>query len=307
MAVKAIDIETIAERVSAQSISCTSMVITLFGDTVVAHGGWIWLGSVIRVMESLGFSERLVRTAVFRLVQQEWLQVNKVGRRSYYCLTDSAKAEHEKANRRIYASDHPQWDGTWTLVLPLAVAEELKEPLRKSLLWQGYNTLLPGLMAHPSSDRLSLNETLQELNIVSDVLVFSATTDEATSQLLVKRLVQERWRLEELSLLYRNFLDFYRPLLSTTESANNSTEIAFLLRTVMVHDYRRILLRDPDFPEKMLPSGWAGLETQQLLQRLYRQWLAPSLAFVEQQLSNAQGPLSKPSDRFYQRLGGLPK
>lgn len=305
MAAKPISSEAITERVSGQGISCTSMVITLFGDTVAVHGGWIWLGSVIHAMEPLGFSERLVRTAVFRLVQQGWLQVNKVGRRSYYCLTDTAKAEHEKANRRIYAAGHPRWDGTWTLVMPVSVAEERKEPLRKSLLWQGYNTLLPGLLAHPSSDRLSLNETLQELNIAADVLVFSATTDEAASQLLVKNLVQERWRLEELGVLYRDFLDFYRPYLGATVRSAEAGKQAFLLRTVMVHDYRRILLRDPDFPEKMLPSGWSGLEAQQLLQRLYRQWQAPSVGYVQQQLSNAQGPLPAASDQFYQRLGGL--
>lgn len=305
MATKPISSDSIAQRVSEQGISCTSMVITLFGDTVAAHGGWIWLGSVIHAMEPLGFNERLVRTAVFRLVQQGWLQVNKVGRRSYYCLTDSAKSEHEKANRRIYAANHARWDGTWTLVLPLNVAEELKEPLRKSLLWQGYNTLLPGLLAHPSSDRRSLNETLQELNIASDVLVFSATNDEASSQLLVKKLVQERWRLEELGALYRDFLAFYRPYLGLSISSPEAAQLAFLLRTVMVHDYRRILLRDPDFPEKMLPSGWAGLEAQQLLQRLYRQWQAPSIDFIQNQLSNAQGPLPAAGEQFYQRLGGL--
>jgi len=305
VAAKPINSQTIADRVSAQGISCTSMVITLFGDTVTAHGGWIWLGSLINAMEPLGFNERLVRTAVFRLVQQGWLQVNKVGRRSYYCLTDSAKSEHEKANRRIYAANHARWDGTWTLVLPLNVSEELKEPLRKSLLWQGYNTLVPGLLAHPSSDRRSLNETLQELNIASDVLVFSATNDEVTSQQLVKNLVQERWRLEELGALYGEFLDFYRPYLSAPQGAEQAAQPAFLLRTVMVHDYRRILLRDPDFPEKMLPSGWAGLEAQQLLQRLYRQWQQASMAYIESDLSNAQGPLPAASEHFYQRLGGL--
>ncbi len=305
MAAKPISSEAIAERVSGQGISCTSMVITLFGDTVAVHGGWIWLGSLINALEPMGFSERLVRTAVFRLVQQGWLQVNKVGRRSYYCLTDSAKAEHDKANRRIYAAGHPRWDGTWTLVMPLGVSDELREPLRKSLLWQGYNTLLPGLLAHPSSDRRSLNETLQEFNITGDVLVFSATTDEPASLQLVKKLVQERWRLEELGVLYREFLDFYRPFVGARQSGDSAEQQAFLLRTVMVHDYRRILLRDPDFPEKMLPSGWAGLEAQQLLQRLYRQWLTPSSCFIESQLNNAQGPLPAASESFYQRLGGL--
>ena len=39
-----------------------------------AHGGAIWLGDLIELLAPLGINERLLRTSVFRLVAQNWLQ-----------------------------------------------------------------------------------------------------------------------------------------------------------------------------------------------------------------------------------------
>ena len=35
----------------------------------------VWLGSVAALLEGLGFGERFVRTALFRLNKEEWLDV----------------------------------------------------------------------------------------------------------------------------------------------------------------------------------------------------------------------------------------
>jgi len=47
----------------------------------------VWLGSLMKLVEPMGISQRLVRTSVYRLVQESWLQTEKVGRYSYYSLT----------------------------------------------------------------------------------------------------------------------------------------------------------------------------------------------------------------------------
>ncbi len=36
----------------------------------------------------IGFGERFVRTALFRLNKEEWLDVVRIGRRSFYRLSD---------------------------------------------------------------------------------------------------------------------------------------------------------------------------------------------------------------------------
>jgi len=64
-----------------------SPIITIYGDAIVPRGGNVWLGSLMKLVEPMGISQRLVRTSVYRLVQESWLQTEKVGRCSYYSLT----------------------------------------------------------------------------------------------------------------------------------------------------------------------------------------------------------------------------
>ncbi len=297
--------DLVAARAIDRNISCTSMVVTLFGDVVSQHGGWIWMGSLIDALSLFGFNERLVRTAVFRVVQQDWLQANKVGRRSYYCFTDTAKGHYEKAARRIYAPGVPDWDGTWTFVAPVFVPDEQREEFRKSLGWQGYNSLVNGLMAHPSAERTSLDETLEELDLVGKAIVFSARNDDVHSKKALRNLVLDKWNLNDLALDYSELLDFYRPVHKGVKPGELSPEMAFQLRVMLIHDYRRILLRDPDFPDELLPTGWVGFEVYELVKRLYRQLAAGSMEYIETQLINAQGPLTQASAKFYKRFDGL--
>ena len=51
-----------------------------------------WLGSLAALLEGLGFGERFVRTALFRLNKEGWLDVSRIGRRSFYSLSDKACA-----------------------------------------------------------------------------------------------------------------------------------------------------------------------------------------------------------------------
>lgn len=302
VAEKPIALPDLKTRVAEKNYSCTSMVVTVFGDTVSQHGGWVWLGSLIKVLGLMGYSERLVRTAVYRLVQQDWLQAEKIGRRSYYRFTSMADAQYEKAARRIYAPTQPQWDGTWTLVSPVMVPDEKRDLLRKSLLWQGYNTLLTGLFAHPSGDRTSLNETLKEQQLADKVLVFSAVTNDRLSADLLSELAQHKWNLEELQGMYREFLAFYRVIDAALNADRIDSQSAFVLRTLLIHEYRRILLRDPDFPAAVLPADWLGLEAQALTRQLYRKLLTSSLRYVQANLKNADGALPEALATFQQRF-----
>jgi phenylacetic acid degradation operon negative regulatory protein len=73
---------------SRPTMRAGSLITTVFGDSIAPRGGTLWLGSLINTMADFGISERLVRTSVFRLVKDGWLQSRQIGRRSYYSLTD---------------------------------------------------------------------------------------------------------------------------------------------------------------------------------------------------------------------------
>ncbi|MFT4925353.1 MAG: phenylacetic acid degradation operon negative regulatory protein, partial [Phenylobacterium sp.] len=153
----------LTHRAKVANISSKSHLVTVFGDVMSQHGEWIWLGSLISALQPLGFSERLVRTSVFRLVQDDWLQTQKVGRRSYYAFTNTAKRHYEKAARRIYAGEVPAWDGSWLIVIPAFVGDDKLVSFRRQLNWLGFSPLASGVYAHPSFDKRSLEETIEEM------------------------------------------------------------------------------------------------------------------------------------------------
>jgi phenylacetic acid degradation operon negative regulatory protein len=293
------------QHIKDNNISCTSIIVTLFGDVVSQHGEWIWLGSLIDALEPFGFNERSVRTSVYRLTQSDWLDVNKVGRKSYYCFTDSAKSHYERVARRLYTSEPPHWDGEWLLVMPVTVPEAKREEFKKSLLWQGFNLLATGVYAHPQSDRRSLDETLIEQRLTKDVAVFSASMSDDYSQDVIKNLVNLKWDITELQEFYQSFLKFYRQLNTQIDLATVSASECFMLRLALIHDYRRIILRDPDLPSELLPNGWVGYEARDLLKRLYKLLTKPSLNYIQESLQNAHGPIPHASSKFFQRFGGL--
>jgi len=74
----------VKEYQSQPTLRAGSLITTVFGDAIAPRGGHVWLGSLIKAMTGFGISERLVRTSVFRLAQDGWLQSEQIGRRSYY-------------------------------------------------------------------------------------------------------------------------------------------------------------------------------------------------------------------------------
>jgi phenylacetic acid degradation operon negative regulatory protein len=294
-------------RMAQGSISSTSLLITLFCDAVSRHGGEIWLGSLIRSLSTLGISERLVRTAVFRLVQDDWLVSRKEGRRSYYALSPAGFNQYQRAARRIYTSKLPDWDGVWTLVIPSFVHEEMREPLRSGLLWQGFGLLSSGVFAMPSQNRKSLDELIDELGVRDSVVIMTARADNSTNGDALQRQVMERWNLAELDEQYQSFLDRYRPVhLYLSEIDAPDPERAFLLRTLLIHDYRRILLRDPELPPDMLPNEWTGFDAQIVTADIYRSIGTSSAAWFSDTMENASGSLPVADSVFYKRYGGIP-
>ena len=67
---------------SRPTLRAGSLITTVFGDSIAPRGGTVWLGSLISAMAEFGIKERLVRTSVFRLAKDGWLEYNQFGRRS---------------------------------------------------------------------------------------------------------------------------------------------------------------------------------------------------------------------------------
>ncbi len=282
-----------------------SLIVSVFGDSISQHGGSVWLGSLIEALEPFGLNQRLVRTSVYRLTQDNWLTSVQIGRRSYYSFTEFGLRQYQKTARRIYSASREKWDGQWTLLLPAYVGAERDELIRE-LRWLGYGALTAGVLARPGADRRSLDETLQELGVVDQVVVLSAHTEELASQGVLKQMSQACWHLDELEERYSDFLKRFRPIMTAVnKSGSLDPEQCFQLRTLIIHEYRRILLKDTDLPDDLLPTDWAGKAALNLTANIYKATYSGAEAYLLGLMENADGKLPKADAGFYSRFGGL--
>ena len=259
-----------------------SLVISLFGDAVVPRGGRIWLGSLIRLLAPLELNERLIRTAVFRLTKEAWLLAEPSGRRSNYALTPSGQRRFEDAARYIYASSAPAWDQRWRLIMTVGkLSQKDREGLRRAMFWQGFGLLGGDCFVHPGADMSAAFDALiaEGLTSVLDKLKPLIAADvQLGGTANNQHMVHEAWDLENLAGMYAEFVSRYQPILDQLRDSQDALddESAFLLRLLLIHDYRRLLLRDPALPDVLLPADWPGQHARLLCKEIYRRLLGAS-------------------------------
>lgn len=282
-----------------------SLLISVFGDAITPHGGSVWLGSLINALEPFGVNQRLVRTSVFRLSKEGWLSSEQIGRRSYYRLTETGRRQFDAASRRIYTEPRHDWPGTWDLVLLSGVDAAQREEARRKLNWHGFAPFSANLMAHPAPDESAIVDELQQVDGYEQMLFMKAQVDESRQDYL-RELVQKAWALDEIGALYRDFLGRFRPAYRAARGESDLDPCrAFQVRTLLIHEYRKALLRDPLLPDALLPGRWDGVSAYQLCRNFYGVVAAPAQAFLQQNMESADGPLPPAESRFYQRFNGL--
>lgn len=296
--------ELIDEFRSRPTVRAGSLITTVFGDAITPRGGTVWLGSLIRVMADFGISERLVRTSVFRLAKDGWLKSDQIGRRSYYSLTAEGRERFDLATDRIYGTPSLQWDGEWCLLLLSALSTDVKETARKECGWLGFGAMSANVLAHPAPDMAALETSLQRLGIAERVVVMRGTT--VRSENAMRELTRSCWNLDDIDARYSAFTTRFRPLMKAMSGASELSEKhSFIVRTLLIQDYRKVLLRDPQLPVELLPADWNGAAAYQLCRNLYRRVHADADAYLDTQLESADGPLPPPAASFMRRFGGL--
>jgi len=285
-----------------------SLVMTIFGDAIAPHGASLWLGSLIELVAPMGATERLVRTSVFRLVQEGWLVASREGRRSAYALLEEARPRFDRANRRIYAPPGLDWDGGWTLLLAPggSITAELRNAVRKELEWEGFAMLAPGLLAHPAFDADSLAEILHRVDGAGRIFACSAAELPGVGARPLGELVREGWDLSGVMDSYRRFIADFTPLHELLQAGEApEPQAAFVMRSLLIHAYRRVQLHDPMLPLALLPQPWPGSEAYALAQAIYRLVWAPAEAHLMQVLRREDAGAPEADASFYARFGGL--
>ena len=291
---------------SRPTLRAGSLIVTVFGDAIAPRGGTVWIGSLIKVLADFGINERLVRTSVFRLCKDGWLAVDKIGRRSYYSLTMEGARKFEQATIRIYGEPRQTWAGKWCLVLLADLDAEEKEQLRRELRWLGFAPISSNVLAHPTPGARALEAVLDDSGTNDRIVVMEGQTLDQRRDDAMRALVHKRWNLAELDENYLQFVARFRPLLGALRKQRScDPRRAFLIRTLMIQEYRKVLLRDPLLPAELLPATWHGTAAYQLCRNLSRLVGASADDWLGETLENADGPLPPPAAEFFARFGGL--
>ncbi len=264
----------------------------------------MWLASLTEVMAEFGLNARQVRTAIFRLGQDGWLQSRQLGRRSYYALSADGRAQFTRASARIYAAESKPWDGNWVLLMPGQTDSGAREELRKRLGWLGFGALPNGVLAHPRCNDEALNQTLEELGLAGSVSVWRARPDNAE---VPGEWVDSAWDVAGTAARYQEFITDFTPFQELLTGGCVVTERdAFVLRSLLIHNYRRVLLGTTDLPTELVALAVVRGDGDELGQNTICQHSqVPATRYACTRLSNAEGPLPPPTTAFFSRFGGL--
>ncbi len=300
--------QVLDDFIDREALSGTSLIMTIFGDSIFHRGGIISLASLIQLMDVFAFNERSVRTAVFRLVQNGWLISEKIGRTSYYRVTESSRQRFLMADQKIYSFTHSDWDQKWDLVLLSSVELENKIILKRELEWLGFANIATNVMAYPGCDHLKLQNLLLNLKMTDQVVLFKAETLQLwqESYPTVKRMVATNWPVQELHTRYEKFIHDFREFFNLVEHEEDLDPIqAFQIRILLIHQYRRILLKDPNLPFELLPSDWLSLTARNLSSNLYQTVFSAADEFFLDIARTSEGSMPPAHPQFYKRFGGL--
>ena len=267
-----------------------SLIITLYGDAIVPRGGSLSLGDIAEIMALFRIDGGHVRTAISRLASEKWLERRKVGRNTFYRLSKQGEGEFARATRRIYFPRKA--DSGKSIRLALLNGEVSgRAAQRRKLEAAGYAAF--NALTYVSVD-------------VADAPVRSAKgihmLDVPVSQEAVE-ILRAAFRLDELAERYGDFIALFRPLRDALAkgAALEDTE-ALIVRLLLIHEFRRIVLRDPALPDGMLPAAWPGEEARALAGWIYARVLLPSERYLDGCQADEKRALPKPNSSLAQRF-----
>jgi phenylacetic acid degradation operon negative regulatory protein len=126
-------------------------------------------------------------------------------------------------------------------------------------------------------------------------MVFHAEAVTASS------LLAGLWDLRTLRDGYNRFISLF----SGVDVASLTDAEALVMRLLLVHGYRMVLLRDPRLPAEQLPTGWNGTEARALFRRLYGALTPAAHRHVATQCEGVEGLLPAETEETSRRLSAV--
>ncbi len=229
-----------------------SLIVTIFGDMARAPGDSIPGPVLSDITARIGVKPEAMRVALHRLRKDGWIASRRAGRQSQYHLTEAGRAQSQEATARIFARAAPAPE-RWHIAIagPMGPGDRL--------------TLEAAMARHlPLTPGAWLGQGAAPADLPPGLLLLEGAAitlpDWLTSQLMP----------EDLAACYRRFAT----ALDRAEAALASATQPFspldrtAIRILLVHNWRRLVLRHPDLPDVCFPADWPGPDARNRLHRL---------------------------------------
>lgn len=246
----------VTELADPQNQRVWSIIVSLFGDMAQERSAKISGGALGRIIEPMGIKPEAIRVALHRLRKDGWIESDRIGRVSMHFLTEYGRTQSARVTPRIYARepapDSPLYlliaeDGTGTRLLEDILLSHDYTPIRRNA------ALGSGTPPRDQDELMILEVTARTVPQWAHEKLFPQDMREACRSLLgaVRHVAQ-----------------------SCPANWEPSPCQVATLRTLIVHRWRRVVLRLPDLPDSFCPPDWTGpacrAQVFRLLDRLPR-------------------------------------
>ena len=240
-----------------------SWVVTVFGELAREPGTEI-SGTLLGCLADLiGIKPEAIRVALHRLRKDDWIISRRDGRRSVHFLSEKGRTLSSEASPRIYAAvsdPRPAW---------LVLADP-----RNQAVTLGVDTVSIGPGTWIAAER------------PDDEAVFCARL-EAGRELpswITEKICPHEMAVE--SGVFAGRLAELRSLITDPE-ALSPLETA-TLRVLIVHGWRRLILKAPTLPDHVFPDGWKGESCRSQVTGLLSLLCRPTQAILENEAGRGE-------------------
>ncbi|WP_439677816.1 PaaX family transcriptional regulator [Embleya sp. MST-111070] len=252
--------------------SARTLLLTVLGEYVrwPGHDG-VWSPTVVAALDTLGVPEAATRRAITRLSGEGWLLARSEGRYTRLTLAPSLyRLLTGWTERLARATRETPWSGQWQQLLfrPPAALREARAVVEEQLAFEGFGDLGRGVwIAADPGGVDALRALIAERGLSAHATWMTSTVCDAARE---RALVEQAWDLAAVRTILDDFVARF------ADARADSDEAAFVLRTRMVHAWRRTFERDPRLPAALLPLDWPGGTANDLFITTWRRIHTPA-------------------------------
>jgi phenylacetic acid degradation operon negative regulatory protein len=234
-----------------------SLIVTILGDVVQPRGGVVSMADLLTITGHMNIEAGAIRTALSRLAKEGWAVSEKTGRTSSYAFGVKGQKMFTPASDRIYTSIQADHCDEWVLaILPPNRAKERKE-MQEVLADTNALQSTAGFALWPKNSAPN-SKFLNHL----ECLCFDGALQN------VPAWVKAELAPPESKIAMQAFIENYTDLRDLPPELPALD--ALVARILMLHDWRRLVLRYPTLPPALQPNGWPMPNAHALVAECYK-------------------------------------